>query len=134
MPVWSGLPTRRFSTSAGTAHAGRVLFGLLDPISGFGLDVEVGMRCGEHAVAFAFAARVDPNSDGLQDMGLRFHVQPHAKEASFPESGGFPTFAPATGTCWCGVHQRFLLGISVWTNQVLPGPYASFASPHSLLP
>src|SRR5260370_17278731 len=109
MPVWSGLPTRRFSTSAGTAHAGRVLFGLLDPISGFGLDVEVGMRCGEHAVAFAFAARVDPNSDGLQDMGRRFHVQPHAKEASFPERGGFPPFDPATGARSSARHPRFPL-------------------------
>src|SRR5260221_6914750 len=121
MPVWSGLATRRFSMPAGTAHAGRVLFGFLDPSSGFGLDVEVGMRCAEHAVAFAFAARVDPNSDGLHDVGRWFHVQPHAKDASFPERGGFPTFDPATGACWCSGHQRFPLRIADWDKHMLHG-------------
>src|SRR5258708_19410523 len=98
MQVWSGLTTRRFSLSAGTAHAGRILFGFLDSSSGFGLDVEVGMRCGEHAVAFAFAARVDPNSDGLHDVGRWFHVQPHAKEPSFPNPRASPPSTPASAT------------------------------------
>src|SRR2546422_992207 len=51
MPVGPRLTARRFSMATRPAHAARVLFRLLDSLSGLRLDIDIGMGCRDDAIA-----------------------------------------------------------------------------------
>src|SRR6266567_2879545 len=65
LSILTRLPTGRFSSAAGAAHPGTNLLCILDAIPGFGLDIQVGMRCREHAIPLTLAAGINPHGERL---------------------------------------------------------------------
>ena len=67
------------------------------------------MRRRKDAIAFALAAWINPDRDGLAFVGGRFDVESDTEHASFPEGRGFATRDPATSACWGRWHQWLLV-------------------------
>lgn len=65
LPVLPGLAARQFAIATSAAHLARCLFRFLDSLSGFRLDIDVGMSRRDDAIALALAARIDPDGDRL---------------------------------------------------------------------
>ncbi len=65
LPVLPRLAAREFAIATSAAHPARGLFRFLDSLSGFRLDIDVGMGRRDDAIALALATRIDPDGDRL---------------------------------------------------------------------
>src|SRR5260370_11942853 len=111
LPVLTRLPARRFSIAAGAAHAGTSLLCILDAIPGFGLDIQVGMRCREHAIPLTLAAGINPHGERLDFPRCWLSIQPDTEQATFPKCRCLATFDPATSAGWRCRHQWMLIAV-----------------------
>jgi len=95
LAVLARLAARGLAIAAGAAHARALLFRLLHPRPGLGLDIEVGVGGRGHHDALAFGTRIDAHRNGLLLARGWLDVEAHAEHAPFPEAGGFATPDPA---------------------------------------
>jgi hypothetical protein len=104
----TGLAARRLAIPPRPAHAAALRDGILDPMGGIGLHIEIGMGSRNHAVALFFTPRINPDCDRLQGAGRGLGIQTDAENTAFPERSRFAAFNPASGPGWSRRHQRLL--------------------------
>src|SRR5260221_4310554 len=95
LAVLARLAARGLAIAAGAAHARALLFRLLHPRPGLGLEIEVGVGGRGHHDALAFGTRIDAHRNGLLLARRWLDVEAYAEHAPFPEVGGFATPDPA---------------------------------------
>src|SRR6266851_2386561 len=107
----TGLAARRLAIPPSPAHPAALRDGILDPMWGIGLHIEIGMGSRNHTVALFFTPRINPNCDRLQVACRGLDIETDAENTPFPERSSFATFNPASGPGWSSRHQRLLVAI-----------------------
>src|SRR5260370_14725352 len=111
MPILAWLAARGLAPPARSVLSSTLFLRFFDALPGFGLDIQVGMRCRENTIPLTFAAGINPYSERLDFPRCWLRIQPDTEQATFPKCRGLATFDPATSAGWRGWHQWMLIAV-----------------------
>src|SRR5260370_8268998 len=96
MPIVTWLAARGLAPPARSALSSALFLRFFDTIPGFGLDIQVGMRCRENAIPLTLAAGINPHGERLDFPRCWLSIQPDPDQPAFPKSRALPPFLPPT--------------------------------------
>src|SRR5260370_7663516 len=102
MPILTWLAARGLAPPARSALSSTLFLRFFDALPGFGLDIQVGMRCRENAIPLTLAAGINPHGERLDFPRCWLSIQPDTEQAPFPKCRALSPFHPSTTP---GVHS-----------------------------